>query len=647
MLAQRCPNCRERNDVSVYVHGQLARCVRCGIRFTVDRERPDSLPAEARPAPAVDHPTDISLVRGGVDEIAPAPQPPKPADPAPATRQPTPAPEPARLNSGELFQTVDQRPQQPKPPPDAPQGQAVPNIPGFECIQLLGRGGMGEVWKARQLSLNRIVAVKLLSPTLAVEPDFVRRFERESSALATLAHPHVVSVFDRGSANGHWYFIMEYVEGRSLRDRMAEGGLARVDLLRLMSQVARAVAYAHARGVIHRDLKPENILVDPLGNAKVADFGLAGMSEHGRSSLTMTAVAMGTAHYMAPEQRRDAKNVDGRADLYSLGVMLYELTTGELPQGRFQTPRERVADLDARLDELILRLLDQDPERRPGHATDVADLLDQLLAAQKLAPIPAPSPETFRTRILSSVVRDVGKDRTRKWMAIGAGALLVVVLVAAVLGSRGGAASERLQASVARKGTGAAIEFGTGDAKGVLAVGGGWSIDGEALTRDAGTVGARAARAYIMGARLDMKDAAVEADVVVAEPGGPQDGAPSAELVLYRDEKNHVGWRIALAEDAGGELFWSAALKNTPQKGAVEGPPNLHPEAGKRYHLELYLMNGTATARIDGKLVATTQVPGLGGTRAKVGLGCVGRCTFTNVRLRGALQDPPVASAQR
>ncbi|QSQ25864.1 protein kinase [Pyxidicoccus parkwayensis] len=254
-------------------------------------------------------------------------------------------------------------------------------LPGFELLEMLGRGGMGEVWLARQQSLGRTVAVKLLPPRLAKDPEFVTRFEKEATALAALNHPHIVQIIDRGVAGEHYYFVMEYVEGRSLREAMA-AGLAPQQGLKLLLSVARAIECAHDKGIIHRDLKPENILLDSRGHVKVADFGLAGIQgPDSRLQLTATAVAMGTLNYMAPEQRRDAKNVDGRADLFSLGVMLYEVLTGELPLGRFKLPSSKVPGLDPRVDTVVERLLETEPEARYATAGELGTALEAMVSA--------------------------------------------------------------------------------------------------------------------------------------------------------------------------------------------------------------------------------------------------------------------------
>ena len=254
------------------------------------------------------------------------------------------------------------------------------DLPGFELMEVLGRGGMGEVWLARQQSLGRTVAVKLLPPRLAKDPEFVTRFEKEATALAALNHPHIIQIIDRGVAGEHYYFVMEYVEGRSLREAMA-AGLTPEKGLSILLAVARAIECAHDKGIIHRDLKPENILLDGRGHVKVADFGLAGiLAPDSRLQLTATAVAMGTLNYMAPEQRRDAKNVDGRADLFSIGVMLYEVLTGELPLGRFKLPSSKVPGLDPRVDGVVERLLETDPAARYAKTGELCRALEAMVS---------------------------------------------------------------------------------------------------------------------------------------------------------------------------------------------------------------------------------------------------------------------------
>lgn len=250
-------------------------------------------------------------------------------------------------------------------------------LPGFELTELLGRGGMGEVWKARQLSLGRDVAIKILSRDLAQDPDFVKRFDLEASALTTLAHPHVVSIIDRGHHDGLIFFAMELVEGKSLRERLAAGGLPVEEVTRLLGQILSALGHAHRKGIVHRDLKPENVLLDDQGTVKVVDFGLAAMAGlRGEDRITRSAVAMGTMSYMAPEQRRDAHGVDHRADLYSSGVVLYELLTGDVPVGAYQPPSHSRTEVARAMDRVVERALAPEPADRFQSAAEMAAALE-------------------------------------------------------------------------------------------------------------------------------------------------------------------------------------------------------------------------------------------------------------------------------
>jgi serine/threonine protein kinase len=264
-----------------------------------------------------------------------------------------------------------------KPPP-AP-GPHTP--PGYLLLDLLGRGGMGEVWRARQLSLEREVAVKILSPELAEEPAFIRRFDIEAAALSALSHPNVVAIIDRGTFKGTFYFVMEYARGKSLREKLVKGRLGIEEALQITEQLLSALAYAHRQAIVHRDLKPENILFDDQGVAKVADFGLAAMLGRNKGEeLTRSAVAMGTASYMAPEQRRDAHRVDRRADLFSVGVVLYEMLVGEVPAGSFAMPSRRVQGLPRAFDGYLSRALDPDPALRFADALEMRRALPELRA---------------------------------------------------------------------------------------------------------------------------------------------------------------------------------------------------------------------------------------------------------------------------
>jgi tRNA A-37 threonylcarbamoyl transferase component Bud32 len=252
-------------------------------------------------------------------------------------------------------------------------------FPQLEIIELLGQGGMGAVYQARQPGLDRLVAVKILPPEAGRDPAFAERFTREARALARLTHPNIVTVFDFGQKDGLYYFIMEFVDGASLRPLLRAGAIQTAEALRIIGQICDALQFAHEEGFVHRDIKPENILLDRKGRVKVADFGIAKLLDRRTGDPTLTGPwqVMGTLHYMAPEQMDNPLGVDHRADLYSLGVMFYELLTRQLPLGRFPPPSQRAA-VDSRLDSIVLRALESDPNQRYQQARDLKADLDAI-----------------------------------------------------------------------------------------------------------------------------------------------------------------------------------------------------------------------------------------------------------------------------
>ena len=297
----------------------------------------------------------------------------------------------------------------PPPPPEEPakKDSQFPALEGFVVHERIGQGGMGEVFRCTRVSDQRPVAVKILTPQMAAVPDYVRRFGREAAAMAQLDHPGIVRLLGRGKAGEHVYIAMELIEGVSLRLWAHKHRPTAKQLAKLLAQVAHALAYAHARAVVHRDLKPDNVLVTPDLRTKVLDFGLAGLHADGAECLTQSHVAMGTANYMAPEQRKDAKRADHKADIYSFGVMTYELLTGELPVGKFPPPSKMVQGLDARWDAVVERCLELDPAARPHSALELAHALEALAGMNtslELAP---------RTK------RAAGKSRIWSWLGIG------------------------------------------------------------------------------------------------------------------------------------------------------------------------------------------------------------------------------------
>ncbi|TAJ19254.1 MAG: serine/threonine protein kinase, partial [Planctomycetota bacterium] len=267
------------------------------------------------------------------------------------------------------------------------------HFPRLEIGELLGRGAMGSVWRARQLELSRDVALKVLAPATSNDPSFRARFEREARALAALDHPHIVRVYDYGQAGPYSFLLMELVEGASLRELLQQGRLGEAEVLGLARDTCAALAYAHARGVVHRDIKPENLLVDGAGRIKVADFGLAKLVGPAATASLRSSGGerVGTPLYMAPEQLEQPASVDHRADLYALGVVLYELLTGELPIGRFDAPSKRGSP-SARYDSVVLRALEKDREQRQRDAEEVQSELDAATSGPEPVATPAPSP---------------------------------------------------------------------------------------------------------------------------------------------------------------------------------------------------------------------------------------------------------------
>jgi len=239
-------------------------------------------------------------------------------------------------------------------------------IGGYALMNLLGKGGMASVYKVRQLSLNRECAMKILPKNLASQEEFIQRFNREAETLAKLLHPNIIQVIDRGVHNGElYYFVMELVDGKGLDEILKEEFLLLEEKLRIIIDVCKGLNYAHNREVVHRDIKPSNIMVSKDGDVKIADFGIAGIvGGQGDEGLTMTGVGMGTLRYMAPEQKQNAKYVDQRADIYALGVMIYEMITGEFPLGRFPMPSELDKEIDTRLDIIVDKSLQLDPKKR-------------------------------------------------------------------------------------------------------------------------------------------------------------------------------------------------------------------------------------------------------------------------------------------
>ena len=313
----------------------------------------------------------------------------------------------------------------------------------FEVIEVIAEGGMATVYKGIQPSLERTVAIKVLSLSLAEDDDLLARFERESVTIAKLSHPNIIQVIDRGEADGRYFIVMEFVEGHGLDELIRAGQLSVYQAVSIAIQVARAIEHAHARGIIHRDIKPANVLISSeSGTVKVTDFGIAHIAEQqaSRRTLTQAQISMGTVDYMSPEQRRDARSVDERSDVFSFGVMLYEMLTGRLPVGRFRDLHDVRDDTPPLLNHIVLRCLHEEPsDRYPSFEqllTDLKKLSEKELvyreALVKAAHTVLKVPHKARTAITKRTARLFTLDSLslaslRKWGLLGLIVLAVLV----------------------------------------------------------------------------------------------------------------------------------------------------------------------------------------------------------------------------
>jgi eukaryotic-like serine/threonine-protein kinase len=326
----------------------------------------------------------------------------------------------------------------------------------YRVIRRLGSGGMADVYMAEDQQLGRKVALKLLYRRFAEDLQFVERFRREASSAAGLQHPNIVGIFDRGEWDGTYYIAMEYIEGRTLKDIIREQGPAPTEAaVDIALQILRAIRFAHRRGVVHRDIKPHNVMIDSEGRAKVTDFGIA---RAGASDMTETGSIMGTAQYLSPEQAQ-GRPVDARADVYSIGIVLYEMLTGQVPfdaESAVTVALKQVSEppvppsqinpsITPALEAVVLRAMEKEPERRFVDADEFIAALEAARTGEVLAPLP-----------VEEVVEEEPHRRWWLWLlvllalaAIAVGAYLLLrpdqVVVPNVVGQRAEIATQALQ----------------------------------------------------------------------------------------------------------------------------------------------------------------------------------------------------------
>ena len=285
----------------------------------------------------------------------------------------------------------------------------------YRIVESIGQGGMATVYKAYHARLDRYVAIKVLHPALKQDPSFLERFQREARLIARLEHPNIVPVYDFSEYKGNPYLVMRFIEGKTLKARLKEGPLSLVQTAQIVQSVGSALSYAHKEGILHRDIKPSNIMLAKDGNIYLADFGLARMVQSSESTISRDMI-VGTPHYVSPEQARGDSELDARTDIYSLGVVIYELVVGKVPftadtpyaivhdhiYTPLPMPREVNPDVPESIERVLFKALAKKPEERYSTVDEmVAAFLDAVEKADigEAEPLPRTEP-TFPRSVL-------------------------------------------------------------------------------------------------------------------------------------------------------------------------------------------------------------------------------------------------------
>ena len=333
---------------------------------------------------------------------------------------------------------------------------AVHQIPGYKILGKIGAGAMAFVYKAKQLSLNRTVAIKVLPRRFTENPEYVQRFYKEGQAAGKLNHPNIVQAIDVGEAGGYHYFVMEYVEGKTIADDIAEGLFGEKEAIEVIIQVTHALAHAHSHGLVHRDVKPKNIMINQQGVVKLADMGLARETTDIEAAQSEAGKAYGTPYYIAPEQIRGKIDIDGRADIYGLGATFYHMVTGQVPftgddsseimkkhlREKLIPPDHIITSLSAGVSEVIEIMM---AKRREDRYNSIEELLVDLEALRD-GHAPLQAHKRFDVSVLerleegdtveSEDAADVEERINRYRMAVmilGAVAVVAVVIIVVML----------------------------------------------------------------------------------------------------------------------------------------------------------------------------------------------------------------------
>lgn len=483
-------------------------------------------------------------------------------------------------------------------------------FPELEILDLLGTGGMGAVYKARQPRLNRLVALKIMVCPPGHQADFTLRFEREAQVLARLNHPHIVVIYDFGDigpertgADSIYYFLMEFVDGTDLGQLIKSKELTPAQALAIVPQICEALQYAHDQGITHRDIKPANILLDKRDTVKIADFGLAKMIGSGAEEtllggLTLTGTAMGTPHYMAPEQWEHPEEVDHRADIYALGVVFYEMLTGERPAGVFKPPsRKTFPPVNPKLDGVVMRAMDKNPERRYQRAGQIGEDVTRISGLN-------------RRKSVSGNEGTEGKRRPLKFfLTLGA----VTMLAAGGWGLwKGGAVPAAVLFSQSRNDTAQAVEASTARS---------WRVAFPDLSKMPGLVESR--DGWVLsshltvpvrtasGGEMRLLNAGLRARMRFSESAGPE----AAQLILRRGSRGGDHFELRYYRHLSGDQpnqfqirHWDHKLKRSSLLAGVDVGDDVHvlPEG---FGMEFYAIGSRLHGRLNGAHAISADVP--------------------------------------
>jgi len=322
----------------------------------------------------------------------------------------------------------------------------------YKIIEQLGSGGMATVFKAYHASLDRYVAIKVLHPAFKQDPNFLSRFQREARIVAKLEHPHIVPVYDFSEAGGQPYLVMRFIEGETLKARLAKSDLPLDEVARIMKPVGEALSYAHGQGVLHRDVKPSNVLLTSDGGVWLADFGLARIAQAGESTLSQDSL-LGTPQYISPEQAQGLSDLDARTDIYSLAVVMYELLVGRVPYqadtpyavihdhiyAPLPLPHSIKPDFPEPLERVLLKALSKERDDRYATVADLMRAFDQAVQQVKAsAPtqIAVPVVEPVAVEASATTIalpEEQPKSKKKLWLGLGAAAALIVIIVGAIV----------------------------------------------------------------------------------------------------------------------------------------------------------------------------------------------------------------------